>query len=622
MTGTHILERKFGMLAVKKGIATKKEISRALKDQKRLTADGEYMFLGDILIQAEVISEKQRDALLESQKELKDKLAKTKKAEEDKKQEDLKGGEKIRNDSGYELTVAEDKMDAYLCPQQDPAPEVGLDSIKGLLEMQKISFGVVDDVQIIDYLASKPSMEAPWKVAQGKPVRPGRPPKIKYHFETDPLKAGTMDESGAIDFKDRGKIPQVEEGEIIAEIIPPKEGVPGTDIYGNPVPPPQYDEIIISCGIGVQRSEEDPLKFVAQMKGRPGVLDNGSLCVSDVLAIAGDIGVETGHVEFDGHIEVAGSVLEGYRVKGKTLKADEILRADVKIDGDIVVMKGIIGATILTDGTLKARHIRDAVIDSLGDINVETETYESKIETNGAFNIESGKILCSKVSAMRGINAAEIGSDGSVPCNLVVGIDNRMENKIARINLEISEKEKEQEVLKSQITELRNGDEALEGRIGELAQEEDKTTVKARSLNATLEKLKESNDRENIVKVLQLMKHVNQELDQVKDKMGKLLEEQDQLENRIKDCKSQIKNSEAQIQEQQDDISSIIELAKMRKSSAIVKVSGTIYDRTSIQSPKASFIVKGNLQRVTIQEVKKTAAHAKEQWEMIVSNLR
>jgi len=622
MTGTHILERKFGMLAVKKGIATKKEISRALKDQKRLTADGEYKFLGDILIQAEVISEKQRDALLESQKELKDKLAKTEKAEEDKKQEGLKGGEKIRNDSGYELTVAEDKMDAYLCPQQDPAPEVGLDSIKGLLGMQKISFGVVDDAQIIDYLASKPSTEAPWKIAQGKPVRPGRPPKIKYHFETDPLKAGTMDESGAIDFKDRGKIPQVEEGEIIAKIIPPKEGVPGTDIYGNPVPPPQYDEIIISCGIGVQRPQEDPLKFVAQTKGRPELLDNGSLCVSDVLAIAGDIGVETGHVEFDGHIEVAGSVLEGYRVKGKTLKADEILRADVKIDGDIVVTKGIIGATILTDGTLKARHIRDAVIDSLGDINVETETYESKIETNGAFNIESGKILCSKVSAMRGINAAEIGSDGSVPCNLVVGIDNRMENKIARIKLEISEKEKEQEVLKSQITELRNGDEALEGRIGELAQEEDKTTVKARSLNATLEKLKESNDRENIVKVLQLMKHVNQELDQVKDKMGKLLEEQDQLENRIKDCKSQIKNSEAQIQEQQDDISSIIELAKMRKSSAIVKVSGTIYDRTSIQSPKASFIVKGNLQRVTIQEVKKTAAPAKEQWEMIVSNLR
>lgn len=622
MTSTHILERRFGMLLIEKGFATKKQISRAFKEQKRLAATGEHLFFCDILVQAEVISEKQRDALLESQEELQDKLAKTNKAEEDKKEEGLEGAKKIQNESGYELTIAGDKMDAYLCPQQDPAPEVGLDSIKGLFEMEKILFGIVDDAKIIDYLASRPSMEMPWKIAQGKPVKAGRPSKIKYYFETDPLKAGTIDESGTIDFKNRGKIPQVEEGEIIAEIIPATEGVPGTDIYGNPVPPPQYDEIIIASGIGAKRSEEDPLKFVAQTKGLPEVLDDGTLCVSDVLAIAGDIGVETGHVEFDGHIEVAGSVQEGYRVKGKTLKADEILRANVRIDGDIVVSKGIIGATILTDGTVKARHIRDTVIDSLGDVNVETETYESRIETNGVFNIGSGKILCSKVSAMRGINAAEIGSDGSVPCNLVVGIDNRMENKIAGINIAISEKEKEQEVLKSQITELRNGEEALEDRIGELAQEEDKTTVKARSMNATLEKLKESNDRENIIKVLQLIKHVNKELDQVKVKMGKLLGEQGQLENRIKDCKSQIKNSETQIQELQDDINSIIELAKMRKSSATVKVSGTIYDRTTIQSPKASFTVKGNLQRVAIQEVKKTDEHAEEGWEMIVSKLR
>jgi len=622
MTSTQILERKFGTLAIQSGFATKDQINRALKAQKRMAADGEFMFLGDILVQSEVISENQKDTILESQKELKDKLVKTDKAEEDKKEEYLKSTRKIQHDSGYNLTIAGDKMAAYLCPQQEPAPELGLDSIKGLLEMEKIVFGLVDDAQIIDYLASKPSMEAPWKIAQGQPVKPGRPPKIKYHFETDPLKAGTIDQSGAIDFKNRGEIPQVEEGEIIAEIIPATEGVPGMDIYGDPVTPPPYDEIQIPIGKGVQRAKEDALRFVAQTKGRPEVLSNGTLCVSDVFAIPGDIGIETGHVEFDGHIEVAGSVQEGYRVKGKTLTADEILQADVRISGDIAVSKGIIGATILTDGTVKARHIRDAVIDSLGDINVETETYESKIETNGAFNIKSGKILCSKISAMRGINAAKIGSDGSVPCNLVVGIDNRMENKIARINSEISQKQKEQEVLKAQITELHDGEEALEDRIGEMAQEEDKTTVKARSLNATLEKLKEGNDRENMTKVLQLMKHVNQELNQVKDKMGKLLAEQGQLENKIQDYKSQITNSEAQIQELQDDISSIVELAKMRKSSAIVKVFGTIYDRTSIQGPKSSLIVKGTLQRVTIQEIKKTDAPAEEKWKMIVSALK
>ena len=197
-----------------------------------------------------------------------------------------------------------------------------------------------------------------------------------------------------------------------------------------------------------------------------------------------------------------------------------------------------------------------------------------------------------------------------------------MEKKIARINSEISKKQKEQEVLKSQIAELRNREEVLEDIIGGLAQEEDRTKVKARTLNATFQKLKESNEGENTIKVLQLIKHVNQELDQVKNKMGPHLEEQDQLENKIHDDKSHIKKSEAQIQELQDDISSIVELAKMRKSSAIAKISGTIYDRTSIQGPHARYIVKGNLQRVAIQEIKKTDADAEEKWKMNVSALK
>ena len=622
MADTKILERKFGTLAVKNGFASKDQVKRALKEQNRLATEGEYMFLGDILIQADVISVKQRDAILESQKELKVKLAKIDTAEENRKEKRFKGAKKVQNDSGYELMIVGDNLDAYLCPRQDPAPEIGLDSIKALLEMEKISFGVVDDARITDYLASKPAMDKPWKIAQCKPAVPGRPPKIIYHFETEPLKAGTFDESGAIDFKNRGNIPQVEEGDIIAEIIPPTEGVPGTDIYGNPIPPIQFEDVIISSGKGVQRSEKDPLKFVAVKKGRPEVLDNGMLCVSDVLAIPRDIGVETGHIEFDGHIEVAGSVQEGYRVKGKALTTDEILQADVGIDGDIIVSKGIIGATILCDGTVKARHVRDAVIDSLGDIRVEAETYESKIETNGEFNIERGTILGSKVSAMRGISAAEIGSDGSVPCSLVVGIDNRVEKEKARINLELSEKEKEQEELKPQIEELRNEAGALKASIDELALQKDKMEGKARSLKATLEKLKESNEHENIAKVMQLIKHVNQGLHQMDNKMGKLLEEKNQLDNRLEVGNSQIKNSKVQIQDLQNNISNIIELSKRRKSIPIVNVSGTIYDRTSIQSPKASFVVKGNLQRVTIQEVKIIDAQGKEKWEMIVSPLK
>ena len=525
----------------------------------------------------------------------------------------------IQNNLGYSLTIAIDRMQAYINPIEMPPRNTEADAIKSLLELEGIIFGVVDDDRISGYLTSGPSKDKPWKIAQGIQVQPGRPPEIKYYFDTAPLKAGTMDESGAIDFKNRGKIPQVNEGELVAEIIPGKKGTPGKDIYGNIIAPPEYNDIDIACGTGVQRSETDPLKFIAQMRGRPELLDSGTICVSNVLSIPGDLGVETGHVEFDGHIEVRGSIQEGYRVKGKSLTADEILQADLEIEGDIVVFKGIIGAHILTDGAIKSRHIRDAVIDALEDINVESEVYESKIETNGAFNMERGTIFGSTISAMRGINVGNIGSHSSIQCKLVVGVDNRMEKKLAALNLEIEEKNKEKENLESQIEELRNEGEKLEASIGELAQQEDSMNVKVRSLKATLEKLKEVNDRENIAKVIKLDKLLNVKLFQVKKRLKNYIAKLDKIENEIREYESQIKNCETKSQELQDDINSLIEIGKMKKHSATVKVSGTVTESTSIEGPNTSFIAKRDLHRVSIQEVKNTDPAIEDEWVMIVS---
>jgi uncharacterized protein (DUF342 family) len=528
----------------------------------------------------------------------------------------------IQNDLGYSLTISKDKMEAYIRPIETPPPEINADSIKNLLELEGISFGVVDDGRIAAYLASNPSMDKPWKIAKGMPVKSGRPPEIKCYFDTAPLKAGTIDDSGAIDFRNRGEIPQVKEGEIVAEIIPEKKGAPGKDIYGNILAPPEYNDIAVACGTGVQKSEKDPLKFIAQIKGRPELLNDGTICVSRVMLIPGDIGVETGHVEFDGHIEVKGSIQKGYRVKGKTLSADEILQANLEIEGDIVVLKGIIGANIHSDGAIKARHIRDAVIDSLGDINIEAEVFESKIETNGALNMEQGTIRSSTISAMRGINVGGIGSHSSIPCKLVVGVDNRIEKKIVGKNLEIAEKDKEKEIPESQIEKLRNEGENLENLIGEMTQEEASINMKGRSLKATLEKLKEVNDSANTAKVLQLIRHQNLELTQVKKRLEKLIGEQDQIENKIQECESQIKDCESGIQELQDDINSLIGIGKMKKHSATVKISKAVTEHTSIKGPHTSLITKKDLHRVSVQEVKNTDPNIEEEWVMIVSQLK
>ena len=181
---------------------------------------------------------------------------------------------------------------------------------------------------------------------------------------------------------------------------------------------------------------------------------------------------------------------------------------------------------------------------------------------------------------------------------------------------------REATIPESQIEKLRNEGENLEDLIGEMTQEEASINMKGRSLKATLEKLKEVNDSANSAKVLQLIRHQNLELTQVKKRLEKLIGEQDQIENKIQECESQIKDCESGIQELQDDINSLIGIGKMKKHSATVKISKAVTEHTSIKGPHTSLITKKDLHRVSIQEVKNTDPNIEEEWVMIVSQLK
>jgi uncharacterized protein (DUF342 family) len=175
------------------------------------------------------------------------------------------------------------------------------------------------------------------------------------------------------------------------------------------------------------------------------------------LHIQGDISLETGHVEFDGHIEVAGAVEKGYRVKGGSLRANEIRDAQIDIAGDITATNGIFGATIRSGGNLKAGHIHNSDIILAGDMAVEKEIIESKIEANGRCLINDGIIISSTISAKMGITAMDIGTEASKSSELIVGIDQQMERESNAIKEEIQAIKAERENLPKLLQNLKSG---------------------------------------------------------------------------------------------------------------------------------------------------------------------
>ncbi len=525
------------------------------------------------------------------------------------------------SDGAFNLTVSEDKVEAHICPRGQVPVEISLGDIKELLAMKGIKYGVVDDTVITEYLKNRPIRKEPWKIAEGKAPEPARDAKVKYYFDTDPSKIGTLKEGGVIDFKERGEIPHVRKGDLIAEKIPGMEGKPGIDVFGNPVPAPKPKDIKLRCGKGAETSE-DGLKVFAKLDGRPEISAGGKLFVLPELEISGDVGLETGNIDFAGNIEVHGSVQDGFRIRGGRLSAKEILKAEIDIAGDVVVLGGIIGARIKTSGNVRAKHVNASDIDAMGDVMVENELLNSKIESSGACLVKRGKILSSSIAAKKGIEANEIGSDTSNPCTLVVGLDERTRNEVDKIKEQIALKKEEQKKHQTRVDKLREESKSLDKEIGELAQVQDRAGVAQRTLKEEMEELKKANNSEQLVQAEMLIKDLDSTISQTEKNLEQLLDKQDQITEKITGFQDEIKNSEQEIKELLDEIEALSEWSRQEKGLPVVKVYGTIFSHTTISGLHSSGVLKENMNYVSIREIKTSDPDSGVKWKMKISRLR
>jgi uncharacterized protein (DUF342 family) len=344
-----------------------------------------------------------------------------------------------------------------------------ISDVKIMLHAEGILHGIADDEQIKAFLHGDVSLGERWTIASGTDPIPDTPPQKKYHFDTDPLKIGTLTEDGLMDWKERGKLPQVKEGDLLAEKFQAPK-VKRAWMYTEKKFPSQ------SCGSNGSNAERRP-----SVRGRhagarlaypasPNYLITGEISVMPTLHIQGDISLETGHVTFDGHIEVAGAVEKGYRVKGGSLRANEIRDAQIDIDWRYYRDKRNFWCRHRSGGNLKAGHIHNSDIILAGDMAVEKEIIESKIEANGRCLINDGIIISSTISARMGITAMDIGTEASKSSDLIVGIDRQMEREADAIKKEIQAIKAERENLPTLLVTLRKRSDQVNTQLGDVAQ--------------------------------------------------------------------------------------------------------------------------------------------------------
>ena len=618
MTGQALKQDRFGEIAVSMNMLPQEKLNRALVVQKMIFSRTKvHMSIGKVLKEMGLLSQEQIDTVVETQRYIsvdqpecsECRMPATGDAELDKPL------------TGLKLIISDDKLSAFLCPSDTQPKGLSLQAVKDFIASQGVDFGLVEDEVLSGYISQAPLPGEPFQIAAGTAPTPGRAPRIIYHFDTDPLRIGTLKSDGTMDWKNRGEIPQVNAGDLLVEKTPGEPGLPGTGVCGQVLPPPRVRDPRLKCGKGAQRSE-DGMQILAKVDGMPKLSADGKVFVFGMLNIEGDIGIETGNVEFEGYIEADGLVTAGYTVKAKGLRTAGIQDAVIEVSEDLVCDGGIYGSTIQVGGDMKASHIHNCNIEILGDLVVQKEIFDSTIQVGGRCLIAGGKIITSKIDAKKGIEAMEIGSVGSNPCQLTVGFDRKFERDLAECESELEELNNQKAQFQASLPELQARLADAESQLATVDKERQSYQIQKQQFEEQLRgegpnPVEGDEEKLMLEEMIAELDEKDQEMD---GRVSGLAKTADQIRVNTATLENSLKTLEQLIEEGQEKISLMEESAKVDPGLPVIRVEGTIFNKSQIITPHREKVLEEDMQKVRIAEAKEDPNSNK--YQIKISNLR
>jgi hypothetical protein len=588
-------DSRFGSLCINFEFLNQSNLDLALEEQKKLAEQGRNIRIGDLLIDAGMLSKRQCDLVLQKQK-LENTFRKNTPVNEPPTADetvvcedefpdtpsafDKSRMREIRED-GMILLIQNDALKAFITKTKDFDNSICLEDLKFFLEQNGIIYGIVDDQNLEAFIRDEKYTTTFLKVAEGLEPVDGTDAGVVYLFDRDYLKPGRFSEDGTIDFKERGDIPFVSAGDVLAEKIPPKEGKDGVSVYGEAIPKADAMDVTFVLGKGV-RVSKDGLKVMADVNGNPRVSPGGEFSVNDAYYIEGDVDFNTGHVIFDKNVYITGSIKNGFRVEAINVVAKAVDGGIVKAQGDVFIQNGVTESVIEAKGNIKTGFMHRSKAACMGDMIVVKEIVDTEVLLEGTFEMNRGRVYSSSIKAKGGAKIYSIGSEKSGPSTITVGISGYLEKKLQDMD--------------ARIEKRRN---FLETRI--------------------LEKNKIQADLDIIQDKIELLQ---KSLDKADIKIHGLKNDQALLESRLKKANHDILVCEKAIKTADQDKLSLKRLEQASPSKPILDVAGKILAGTKINGRDARLILSRTLSRTRIMEINtQWEKGCKKRSEMVMTNL-
>lgn len=335
---------------------------------------------------------------------------------------------------GAKVRITSDGMEAYLTlPPPADFETYDVEQIVAYLQSQKVVFGI-DEAAVTQMLET-----ALYKhevcVAHGKPPVNGQDGKIDYKFNTELSSKPTVREDGSVDYWSIHMVETVEEGQIIAEYQEPTAAENGMTVSAKPLLAKRGKPLPPLRGKGFSCSD-DGHTYVADITGKIEVI-KGGIRVSEIHEISGDVGLETGNIDFHGDVVIHGGVGPGAIVKCTgSITVDGVCENCMLDAGkDIVLRSGVLGgnrASIRSGGDIHAKFFEYCQVQADGSIEAESAldsrmvSYERIYLTGKKASLVGGYAY-----ATRGVEVNTIGNASEVKTSVHVGVNDEIVKELA-----------------------------------------------------------------------------------------------------------------------------------------------------------------------------------------------
>lgn len=316
-----------------------------------------------------------------------------------------------------DLIVSKDEMTATIhlnCTENFLESHDVSGNVLQMLHENNIKEGILIDVLQNQLVVNKDIV-----IAKGTEPIHGEDAKITY-FKLSERKP-TIGQDGKADYYDMNFIDTVSKGDWLGERIPPTNGIPGKTIRGNIIVPRRGKERkLLYDRKTVGEFEENGRTVLRAFIDGVVTFVGGRICVDDHLQISGDVGIETGNIDFDGSVTVTGVIQPGFSVTAT--KDISILgewgvsgiKGITSKDGDVFIKGGIFGqgmSKVQAEKNIFVKHANNCILVAKEDIHIGYYAIGSSLEGRNIIADEKrGKLIGGKIKAIGKISAAVIGN--------------------------------------------------------------------------------------------------------------------------------------------------------------------------------------------------------------------